>query len=71
LTEISDLSGIPGAEEGFALLFSGPARAMFQQDPRHIVTHRALGRFRLGIFPVGRPKGGRQHYEAIVNRLTG
>lgn len=71
LREISDLTGKPGAEEAFALLFSGPARAMFQQDPSRIVKHPALGRFRLGIFPVGRPEGGRQHYEAIVNRLTG
>ena len=68
LKEIGDLQGKPGAEEGFSLLFSGARRAPFQQLPRHVVQHPALGRFRLAIFPVGRPKAGRQQYEAIVNR---
>jgi hypothetical protein len=68
LEEIGDLQGKPGAEEGFSLLFSGPTRASFQQHPRHVVQHPALGQFRLAVFPVGRPHRGRQHYEAIVNR---
>jgi hypothetical protein len=68
LEEIGDLQGKPGAEEGFSLLFSGPKRTGFQQHPRHVVQHPALGQFRLAVFPVDRPKGRWQHYEAIVNR---
>jgi hypothetical protein len=68
LEDIGDLHGKPGAEEGFSLLFSGPKRTSFQQHPRHVVQHPALGQFRLAVFPVGRPSRGRQHYEAIVNR---
>jgi hypothetical protein len=68
LDEIGDLTRSSGAEERFALLFSGPRRAGFQQDQRHIVRHASLGRFRLAVFPVGKPDGKRQHYEAIVNR---
>jgi hypothetical protein len=69
LEQISDLPGSSssGAEEQFALLFSGPSGAAFRQDRRHVVEHSALGRFRLAVFPVGRPNP-RQHYEAIVNR---
>jgi len=70
LEQISDLAGgssSSGAEEQFALLFSGPSRTAFRQDRRHVVEHSALGKFRLAVFPVGRPNP-RQHYEAIVNR---
>ena len=69
LEKIDDLSGSSaGSDDQFALLFSGPARPAFRQDRQHVVVHPALGRFRLAVFPVGRPTS-RQHYEAIVNRL--
>ena len=68
LEEIGDLQGKPGAEEGFSLLFTGAQRTPFQQHPRHVVQHPALGQFRLAVLLVGRPKRGKQQYEAIVNR---
>jgi hypothetical protein len=69
LEGIEDLEGSsPGAENQFALLFSGPARPDFRQHPRHVVVHPALGRIHLAILPVGRATS-RQHYEAIVHRI--
>jgi Domain of unknown function (DUF6916) len=66
--KLTKITGLGGA--GFALLFRGPRRVGFEQEQGLTVIHPALGRFPLGLVPVGRTKKG-QNYEAIVHRPGG
>jgi hypothetical protein len=73
LDEIADLSWMPrgsaaGREDGFALIFRGPATPRLEQDVMH-VSHPQLGALNLLMSPAGTGRGG-QDYAAVINRLA-
>jgi hypothetical protein len=74
LMEVSDLEraarerALAGADDAFALLFSGPASHPLPQGV-HTLRHPRLGSFELFLVPVDQPDGD-QRYEAVVDRTV-
>jgi hypothetical protein len=69
LASVSDpgvRGGLAGHPECFSAEFVGPASPALRQGT-HAVTSGGLGRLALFLVPVGRPRGGRQQYEAAFN----
>lgn len=56
-------------DECFSLIFSGRLSRPLTQDV-YSVEHFALGSFRLFVTVLG-TKDGRDHYEAVINRIRG
>jgi hypothetical protein len=74
LLEVSDLErakrerGLVGADDAFALTFSGPDGQPLKQGV-HTLRHPRLGSFALFLVPVG-PPGGDMRYEVVVDRTV-
>jgi hypothetical protein len=74
LVEVSDLDrakrerNLAGADDAFALAFSGPSGQPLTQGV-HTLRHPRLGSFALFLVPVG-PPGGEQRYEVVVDRTV-
>ena len=66
LQGISDLTGAPGSDDAFSLLFAGPSSSAVEQGI-HRFSHSSLGEFELFVTPI-ESHGKEQRYEAIVNR---
>jgi len=58
--------GLAGHPECFSAAFLGPANAPLRQGT-HRLVNRGLGRMDVFLVPVGRPRDGRQAYEAAFN----
>ena len=74
LDAVMDLSWKPGSasagsEDGFVLIFRGPASPRLGQDVLR-VRHPVLGTLDLFIFPAGPGVAAGQDYAAVINRLT-
>jgi Domain of unknown function (DUF6916) len=74
LIEVSDLErarherALAGADDAFALVFSGPASHPLTQGV-HTLRHPRLGSFDLFLVPVDQPDGN-QRYEVVVDRTV-
>ncbi|HEX9189877.1 MAG TPA: hypothetical protein VGB87_22565 [Vicinamibacteria bacterium] len=68
LDAVSDLGvpGLAGHPECFSASFLGPANAPLRQGT-HRLANRGRGRMDVFLVPVGRPRDGRQAYEAVFN----
>jgi hypothetical protein len=58
--------GLAGHPECFSASFLGPADTPLRQGT-HRLANRGLGRMDVFLVPVGRPRDGRQAYEAAFN----
>jgi len=74
LLEVSDLErakrerALAGADDAFALAFSGPVSHTLTQGV-HTLRHPRLGSFDLFLAPVDQPDGD-QRYEAVIDRTV-
>ena len=55
-------------EEGFSLLFDGPAAVKLKQDT-YLIEHEDLGKCRLLMVPVVSRQKRTHRYEIIINRI--
>lgn len=70
LTDLSDIGRTGGHDQAFSLLFTAGKTTAPIAGGVHTFEHPRMGRFQLGIGPVGRGASVRD-YEAIVNRVPG
>jgi hypothetical protein len=70
LTEIGNVSRMPGHDDAFSLLFTANRGSAPLTGGIHTLRHPQLGRMSLYLEPVGRGAMVRD-YEAIINRVPG